>query len=94
MKITVVGRGNIGGGLAKLWRAAGHEVQEIGREGGNAADADLHLQLLGSIGPCSTGAPGRASCNAPSKRYRRDRGRGSAPVIAGQGPGERCRLHH
>src|SRR5919201_1770921 len=27
MKITVIGRGNVGGGLARLWRKAGHEVR-------------------------------------------------------------------
>jgi len=43
MNITVIGRGNVGGGLAKLWRAAGHEVQELGRDGGNAASADVVL---------------------------------------------------
>ena len=40
MKITVVGRGNVGGGLAKLWEAAGHEVTALGRDGGDASDAD------------------------------------------------------
>ena len=40
MKITVIGRGNVGGGLAKRWRAAGHEVQELGRDGGDASSAD------------------------------------------------------
>src|SRR5437868_5301611 len=43
MDITVIGRGNVGGGLAKLWRAAGHEVQELGRDGGDAAFADVVL---------------------------------------------------
>jgi 8-hydroxy-5-deazaflavin:NADPH oxidoreductase len=43
MKITVIGRGNVGGGLARLWRAAGHEVQELGRDGGDASDADVLL---------------------------------------------------
>jgi len=43
MKITVIGRGNVGGGLARLWRDAGHEVQELGREGGDASDADVLL---------------------------------------------------
>jgi 8-hydroxy-5-deazaflavin:NADPH oxidoreductase len=43
LKITTIGRGNIGGGLAKLWRAAGHEVPEIGREGGDAGDAEVVL---------------------------------------------------
>lgn len=41
MKITVIGRGNVGGGLAKRWQAAGHEVQELGRDGGDASDADV-----------------------------------------------------
>jgi 8-hydroxy-5-deazaflavin:NADPH oxidoreductase len=41
MNITVIGRGNVGGGLAKLWRAAGHEVQELGRDGGDASQADV-----------------------------------------------------
>lgn len=41
MNITVIGRGNVGGGLAKLWRAAGHEVQELGRDGGDASRADV-----------------------------------------------------
>lgn len=43
MKITVIGRGNVGGGLARRWRDAGHEVQELGRSGGDAADADVLL---------------------------------------------------
>jgi hypothetical protein len=36
MKITTIGRGNIGGGLANLWEAAGHDVTRLGREGGDA----------------------------------------------------------
>jgi predicted dinucleotide-binding enzyme len=43
MKITVIGRGNVGGGLARMWRAAGHEVQELGRDGGDASEADVLL---------------------------------------------------
>jgi len=41
MKITVVGRGNIGGGLAKRWERAGHEVNALGRDGGDGSDADV-----------------------------------------------------
>jgi len=41
MNITIVGRGNLGGGLAKLWRAAGHDVQELGHEGGDASEAHV-----------------------------------------------------
>jgi hypothetical protein len=32
MRIAVLGRGNVGGGLAKRWRDAGHEVDELGRD--------------------------------------------------------------
>jgi predicted dinucleotide-binding enzyme len=41
MKITVIGRGNVGGGLARLWEQAGHEVTALGREGGDASGADV-----------------------------------------------------
>jgi predicted dinucleotide-binding enzyme len=48
MKITTIGRGNIGGGLAKLWRAAGHEVEELGKDGGDASSADVVLVAVPS----------------------------------------------
>jgi 8-hydroxy-5-deazaflavin:NADPH oxidoreductase len=41
MTITTVGRGNIGGGLARLWELAGHSVTTLGRDGGDASDADV-----------------------------------------------------
>jgi 8-hydroxy-5-deazaflavin:NADPH oxidoreductase len=40
MKVAVVGRGNVGGGLADLWETGGHEVTRIGREGGDVSDAE------------------------------------------------------
>ena len=40
MKVAVLGRGNVGGGLADLWERAGHEVTRIGREGGDVADVE------------------------------------------------------
>lgn len=43
MKITTIGRGTIGGTLARLCTSAGHEVTELGRDGGGAADADVVL---------------------------------------------------
>lgn len=43
MKITTIGRGTIGGTLARLWTSAGHEVTELGRAGGDASDADVVL---------------------------------------------------
>jgi 8-hydroxy-5-deazaflavin:NADPH oxidoreductase len=43
MKLAVLGRGNVGGGLANLWEGAGHEVRRIGREGGEVSDVDAVL---------------------------------------------------
>ncbi|MBV9047869.1 MAG: hypothetical protein JOY58_06350 [Solirubrobacterales bacterium] len=43
MKITTIGRGNIGGGLGELWANAGHEVTAIGRDGGDVSGADAVL---------------------------------------------------
>jgi 8-hydroxy-5-deazaflavin:NADPH oxidoreductase len=43
MKIAVVGRGNVGGGLADLWERAGHDVTRIGREGGDVSEAEAVL---------------------------------------------------
>ena len=48
VKVTVIGRGNVGGGLAKLWRKAGHDVQELGKDGGDASDSDAVLVALPS----------------------------------------------
>ena len=39
MRIAVLGKGNVGGGLADLWESAGHEVTRIGRDGGDVSDA-------------------------------------------------------
>src|SRR5947209_5313369 len=43
MKIAVIGKGNVGGGLADLWEQAGHDVTRVGREGGDVADAEAVL---------------------------------------------------
>ena len=48
MNITVIGRASLGGGLARLWRAAGHHVTEIGRDGGDASSADVLLVAVPS----------------------------------------------
>jgi predicted dinucleotide-binding enzyme len=48
MKITTIGRGNVGGGIAGLWRAAGHDVTELGKDGGDASDADAVLLAVPS----------------------------------------------
>ncbi|WP_405800229.1 dinucleotide-binding protein [Streptomyces sp. NBC_01506] len=41
MNITVIGRGNVGGGLARLWAGADHQVTGLGRDGGDASNADV-----------------------------------------------------
>jgi predicted dinucleotide-binding enzyme len=43
MKIAVVGRGNVGGGLADRWERAGHDVTRIGSDGGDVSDAEAVL---------------------------------------------------
>jgi predicted dinucleotide-binding enzyme len=48
MKITTIGKGNIGGGLARLWERAGHEVTLLGHEGGDGSGADVVLVAVPS----------------------------------------------
>jgi 8-hydroxy-5-deazaflavin:NADPH oxidoreductase len=48
VNITTVGRGNIGGGLARRWEQAGHSVTTLGREGGDASAADVVLVAVPS----------------------------------------------
>jgi predicted dinucleotide-binding enzyme len=72
MKVTTIGRGNVGGGLAARWRAAGHDVRELGQDGGDASDAEVILvavpsgaiaEALGKV----TGLDGKVTidaCNA------------------------------
>jgi 8-hydroxy-5-deazaflavin:NADPH oxidoreductase len=48
MKIVTIGRGNIGGGLAKRWRNAGHEVTGLGSDGGDAAGSHAILVAVPS----------------------------------------------
>jgi hypothetical protein len=48
MNITTIGRGNVGGGLARRWEKAGHTVTRLGHDGGDAADADVVLVAVPS----------------------------------------------
>lgn len=48
MRIAVIGRGDVGGGLASRWERAGHSVSRIGRDGGDASDADAVLVAVPS----------------------------------------------
>jgi 8-hydroxy-5-deazaflavin:NADPH oxidoreductase len=54
MRIVTIGRGNIGGGLGKLWEQAGHEVTMLGREGGDVSAAEV--VLLAAPGPAAAEA--------------------------------------
>jgi predicted dinucleotide-binding enzyme len=77
MKITAIGRGNIGGGLAKLWEPAGHEVTMLGQEGGDASDADVVLVAVpgGSISEALskvTGLEGKTVVDATNIFTERD----------------------
>src|SRR6266480_2244098 len=77
MNITTIGRGNIGGGLAKLWEQAGHTVTTLGREGGDATDADVVLVAVpsGSISEALgkvTGLEGKIAIDATNAFPGRD----------------------
>ena len=49
MKVTVFGKGRMGGGLGDLWERAGHQVTRLGHDGGDVSDADVVLIGLGSL---------------------------------------------
>lgn len=77
MKITTIGRGNIGGGLGKLWSAKGHDVTALGKEGGDASGADVILVAVpsGSIAEALakvTGIEGKAAIDATNAFHGRD----------------------
>jgi predicted dinucleotide-binding enzyme len=69
MKIAAIGKGNVGGGLAERWRKAGHDVTEIGRDGGDASDADVLLvavpsgEIANALGQV-TGIDGKTTIDA------------------------------
>jgi predicted dinucleotide-binding enzyme len=48
MNIATIGRGNIGGGLARLWEQAGHTVTTLGSDGGDVSEADVVLVAVPS----------------------------------------------
>lgn len=60
MNITVIGKGRIGGGLADKWERAGHTVQRLGREGGDASGADVVLVAVpgGAVAEALAGVTG------------------------------------
>ena len=79
MRITVVGRSNVGGGLADLWERAGHHVTRIGRDGGDVSAAEVVLvavpggaiadaldKLQGIMGKTVIDATNRIGINPPA----------------------------
>lgn len=62
MNITLIGRGRLGGGLARFWRTAGHQVIELGRQGGDASAADVIVVAVPgpAIGEALAGVTGLA----------------------------------
>ncbi|MFH5880581.1 hypothetical protein [Arthrobacter sp. NA-172] len=79
MKITIIGRGRVGGGLAQLWGAAGHQVTGLGRDGGDASGADVVAvavpgQLIEQALAGTTGLAGQVTidcCNLYTQRDER-----------------------
>ena len=77
MNITTIGKGNIGGGLGRLWAQAGHNVSSLGRDGGDASTADVVLvavpsasisEALGKV----TGLEGKVAIDAANAFHGRD----------------------
>ena len=77
MNITVIGRGNVGGGLADRWEQAGHRVTRLGRDGGDASDADAVLvavpsdQIADALGKAA-GLQGKIALDATNAYDGRD----------------------
>lgn len=77
MRITVIGKGNLGGGLARRWEVAGYEITALGREGGDAASADAVLVAVPS-----------ANIAEALGKVRGLRGQVTIDATNGNGPGE------
>jgi predicted dinucleotide-binding enzyme len=60
VKIATIGSGNVGGGLGRFWERAGHEIEVIGRDGGNVSDADAVLLAVpgGAVADALDGVSG------------------------------------
>jgi predicted dinucleotide-binding enzyme len=77
MNITVIGRGSVGGGLADRWERAGHTVTRLGREGGDASNADAVLvavpsgQIAAALGKVA-GLEGKVAIDATNAFDGRD----------------------
>jgi predicted dinucleotide-binding enzyme len=90
MRITTIGRGRMGGGLARLWENAGHRVTRLGSDGGDVSDAEVVLvavpghsiaEALGRV----TGFSGQVTLDATSIRADQKGNRdGAFPSLAHQ----------
>ena len=77
MKIVVIGRGRVGGGLAQLWSGRGHQVTALGRDGGDATDAEVVVVAVGAaqisdaLGSVTglAGQPTIDACNIYTERH-------------------------
>ncbi|MEU6192078.1 dinucleotide-binding protein [Streptomyces sp. NPDC047061] len=77
MNITVIGRGRVGGGLARLWARAGHEVRTLGRDGGDASDTVVVVvavpdHLIGTALHGVTGLNGQVTIDVSNLHSERD----------------------
>ena len=72
----MVGRGHVGGGLARLWSGRGHHVTALGRAGGDATTADVVVvavagaQISNALGAVTglAGKPTIDACNIYTDR--------------------------
>ena len=84
MRITVIGRGRVGGGLARRWTAAGHDVTALGQSGGDATGAGADAAVVAIPGDAVevglaavTGLDGQVTIDATNHFGDRPAGYGS-----------------
>ena len=89
MKIVVVGRGNVGGGLARLWSRAGHDVTALGQDGGDVRVEDgigppRERQVLRAIhgGAHRLAHPPRSAGDGDPRHAARGSAAGQTPATA------------
>lgn len=66
MNITVLGRGSVGGGLARRWERAGHPVRPLGSDRGTRRTRTWSSRV--SINSLSSRSPMRLMRKKPSPR--------------------------
>jgi predicted dinucleotide-binding enzyme len=86
MNIVIIGRGNVGGGLARFWSDAGHITTALGRDGGDASEADVVViavpgDTIEAALATVSGASGKVTIDATNAFGPRD---GAFPSLAHQ----------